>query len=77
MYFDKIREIICNQFELDPEAVSGETRFVEDLNADSLDVVELIMSMEDEFGLPEVSEDDIRSIQTVDDLVRYVTKIKG
>ena len=77
MVFEKIREIICEQFELEPESVTGETRFVEDLSADSLDVVELIMSMEDAFHLPEVSEDDIRSIQTVDDLVRYVSKIVG
>ena len=77
MIFDKTKEIICDQFGLDADAVTGETRFVEDLGADSLDVVELIMSMEDAFQLPEVSEDDIRSIQTVDDLVRYVTRIKG
>jgi len=77
MVFDKIREIICEQFGTAPEKVTGETRFVEDLNADSLDVVELIMSMEDAFSLPEVSEDDIRSIRTVDDLVRYVSGIVG
>ncbi len=77
MIFEKTREIICEQFGLDPEQVTGETRFLEDLSADSLDVVELIMSMETAFNLPEVSEDDIRSIQTVDDLVRYVTGVVG
>ena len=77
MVFEKIRDIISEQFALDGSTITEETRFVEDLGADSLDVVELIMSLEDAFSMPEVSEEDIRSIQTVGDLTRYVTKIVG
>ena len=74
MVFEKIRQIIVDQFELDEEAVTEETNFLSDIGADSLDVVELAMSIEDEFGLGEIGEEDIRSIQTVGDLVAYVTR---
>lgn len=74
MIFDKIREIISSQFDIDPENITPATNFLTDLDADSLDVVELAMSMEDEFGLPEISEEDLRTIQTVADLVDYVAK---
>lgn len=72
MTFEKIREIICNQFEVEQTSVTLETTFLGDLGADSLDVVELAMNIEDEFGLDEISEEDIRGIQTVGDLVDYV-----
>ena len=72
MAFEKIRELICEQFAVDPASITEDTNFLQDLSADSLDFVELIMNIEDIFSLPEVSEDEIRSIQTVGDLVRYV-----
>ena len=74
MIFEKVKSIILEQFELDEEAVTEETNFLTDLGADSLDVVELAMNIEDEFGLGEISEEDIRGIQTVGDLVAYVTR---
>ena len=74
MVFEKIRELICEQFDVDPEQITEETNFLQDLSADSLDFVELVMNIEDGFGLPEISEEEIRSIQTVGDLVEYVTK---
>lgn len=74
MIFNKIKELICEQFDIDPEQITKETNFLQDLSADSLDFVELVMNIEDSFGLPEISEDDIRSIQTVGDLVDYVKK---
>ena len=74
MVFEKIRELICEQFDIDPEQITEETNFLQDLSADSLDFVELVMNIEDGFGLPEISEEEIRSIQTVGDLVEYVTK---
>ena len=74
MVFNKIKELICEQFDIDPELITEDTNFLQDLSADSLDFVELVMNIEDSFGLPEVSEDDIRSIQTVGDLVNYVKK---
>ncbi len=74
MVFEKIRELICEQFDVDPEKITTETNFLQDLSADSLDFVELVMNIEDTFSLPEISEDEIRSIQTVGDLVDYVNK---
>lgn len=74
MVFEKIRKIISEQFEVDEEKIIAETNFVTDLDADSLDVVELAMSIEDEFSIPQISEEDIRSIQTVGDLVDYVVR---
>ena len=77
MVFEKIKAIICGQFDVDEDSVTDETNFLTDLGADSLDVVELAMNIEDEFGLGEISEEDIRSIQTVADLVAYVNRVIG
>lgn len=74
MIFEKIREIICEQFAAEKDAVSRDTHFVDDLGADSLDVVELTMAIEEEFDIPEMDEDALRSIETVGDLVEYVSK---
>ena len=74
MIFEKIRELICLQFAVDADTVTLDTAFVDDLNADSLDVVELTMAMEEEFGIPEVPEDDLKNILTVGDLVDYVSR---
>ena len=77
MIFDKIKELICEQFEVDPASITEETNFLQDLSADSLDFVELVMNIEDTFELPEIGEEEIRSIQTVGDLVAYVKNIRG
>ena len=77
MEFEKLKQVIAEVLSLDPEEITTETTFVEDLGADSLDVVELAMSMEDEFSLPELGEEEIKSIQTVGDLVAYVSKAMG
>ena len=77
MEFEKIRELICEQFAVDPTTITEETNFLQDLSADSLDFVELVMNIEDAFGLEEIGEDEIRSIQTVGDLVDYVVKAQG
>ena len=76
MIFEKIKELICEQFDVDPEKITEETNFLQDLSADSLDFVELVMNIEDSFSLPEIGEDEIRSIQTVGDLVEYVKKVQ-
>lgn len=74
MVFEKIQQLICEQFVVEPETVTMETSFVDDLGADSLDVVELTMVLEEEFSLSEVSDDDLKKIVTVGDLVDYVSR---
>ncbi|MBS7402045.1 MAG: acyl carrier protein [Oscillospiraceae bacterium] len=74
MVFEKIQQLICEQFVVEPETVTMETSFVDDLGADSLDVVELTMALEEEFSLSEVSDDDLKKIVTVGDLVDYVSR---
>ena len=74
MVLDKIREMVAEQFLLDVESVTAETAVVDDLNADSLDVVELTMALEEEFSLPETPEDALVGIVTVGDLADYVAK---
>ncbi len=74
MIFEKIRELICEQFAVDENSITTQTNFLQDLSADSLDFVELVMNIEDTFQLPEIGEEEIRSIQTVGDLVEYVEK---
>jgi len=71
MKFEKIRDIIAKQLDLDPESITMESRLVEDLKADSLDVVELIMDMEQEFDL-EIPDEELPKVQTVGDIVNYV-----
>ena len=73
MILDKIIEMVSEQFMMDGE-ITAETAFVDDLGADSLDVVELTMALEQEFDLPETPEDALRSIRTVGDLAEYVAR---
>lgn len=74
MLFERIQKLICEQFVVEPEVVTMETAFVDDLDADSLDIVELTMAIEEEFSLAEVSDEDLKLIVTVGDLVNYVSK---
>jgi len=69
--FEKIKEIIVEQLGVDPEKVTMDARFREDLEADSLDLVELIMAFEDEFG-GEISDEEAQQIKTVDQAVKYL-----
>lgn len=71
MIFEKVREIICEQFDVDEETVTPETDIREDLDADSLDLVDLAMSFEDEFKI-EVPDDAIESVKTVGDIVKFI-----
>lgn len=70
MIFEKIKSLIVTQLEVDPEKVTPETYFVEDLGADSLDVMELVTVFEEEFGT-EVDTESLESIKQVKDIVRY------
>ncbi|MCX5917856.1 MAG: acyl carrier protein [Deltaproteobacteria bacterium] len=69
----RVMEIIVEQLKVDPEVVTLEAHFIDDLGADSLDLVELIMAMEEEFSL-EISDEDAEKIQTVQDAVNYLTE---
>ncbi len=68
MVLDKVKMLLADQFGIDEDTISVDTSFREDLNADSLDVVELIMALEEEFGIT-VEDDDAANIDTVGDLV--------
>lgn len=71
MVFERIREILCDQLDLDEDRIKMETDIIDDLEADSLDVVDLMMTIEDEYGL-EVPDDQIESFKTVGDVVRFI-----
>ena len=70
---DRVKSIIVEQLGVDAEEVQPEASFVEDLGADSLDTVELIMAFEEEFGV-EISDDDAEKIRRVRDAVEYIDK---
>lgn len=69
----KVKEIIADRLGVDPEEVTPEASFVEDLGADSLDTVELVMALEEEFGI-EIPDEDAEKIQTVGDAIEYIQK---
>ncbi len=71
MVFNKIREIICTQLDIEPEKVTMDASVTDNLGADSLDLVELVMSIEEEFDL-EVPDSEIENLRTVGDIVRYI-----
>ena len=68
---EKVKAIICEQLDVEAETVVPEASFVDDLGADSLDLVELIMSMEEEFDI-DISDEDAEKIQTVQDAINFV-----
>ena len=71
MVFEKVRDIPCEQLDLEPEDITLDTNIIEDLGADSLDLVDFVMSLEDEFD-KEIPDEDIEKIKTVGDIVSYI-----
>ena len=71
----KVKDIIVQQLGVDPEKVKVEASFVEDLGADSLDTVELVMAFEEEFGV-EIPDEEAEKIRTVQDVVNYIESHK-
>ena len=69
----KVRDIIINELGVEAEKVTPEASFVEDLGADSLDTVELVMAFEEEFGI-EIPDEDAEKLQTVGDAITYIEK---
>ena len=74
---EKIVNLMSEQFDIDPSKLKDNTDILNDLGVDSLDVVELAMNIEEEFGIPQISEDDIRSIVTIGDLANYISRAMG
>ena len=68
----KLCELIAVQFGVEPDSVNADTSFVDDLGADSVDLVELSMALEAEFGMEEMESEDVESIKTVGDLYKYM-----
>jgi len=76
MSFEKIKSIIVEQLSVDDSTITMETSLMKDLEADSLDAVEIMMAIEDEFDI-EIPDDDAEKFQSVGDIVRYVDEKTG
>ena len=75
MVFEKIKSILSEQFDVEEDTISLETNLVDDLGADSLDIADLLATVEDEFEI-EISEDEsLENIHTVEDVVNYINKV--
>ena len=75
MIFEKVQKALAEQFEVSPDTITLDTNLVDDLGADSLDVVELIMSIEDEVGVS-ISDEEAANLVTVQRIVDYVEKLQ-
>ena len=75
MVLDKVIKMVADQFMIDESEVTADTAFVDDLGADSLDVVELTMALEEEFALPDTPEEELMNIHTVGDLAEYIARV--
>lgn len=73
--FEKVRDMLAKQLNLKPEQITPQSDVVKDLGADSLDVVELLISLEDDYGIS-ISEDDIVNVKTVQDIVDMIEKLE-
>ena len=71
MVFEKVKAILAEHFDVEEDTITYDTKIADDLDADSLDVVDLLMSIEDEFEI-EVPDDEIENIKTVGELVAYI-----
>ena len=72
MVFEKLRDILVDQFGVDAGAITLETSFKEDLNADSLDMVDVIMSVQEQFSIDEIDDDELSGIETVGQVVALI-----
>ncbi len=71
MVFEKLRAILSHQFDVEADTITMETNIIEDLGADSLDVVDMLMSLEDEFDV-EIPDEEIEKMRTVAEVVAYI-----
>ena len=70
--FERMQKIIADQFSVNPDDITADTSFEDDLGADSVDLMDLSMALEEEFGMEEMDSEDIESIVTVGDLYKYM-----
>ena len=75
--FKTMQDLIAEQFAIDADEISMDSSFVDDLGADSVDLVELVMAMEEEFDIGEIDEEDLSGLKTVGDCVRYLNSKLG
>ena len=75
--FKTMQDLIAEQFAIDADEISMDSAFVDDLGADSVDLVELVMAMEEEFDIGEIDEEDLAGLKTVGDCVRYLNSKLG
>ena len=72
MIFEKLAALIAEQFNVDEDSITMDTSFVDDLNADSVDLMDLSVALEEEFGIEEMADEDVSAITTVGDVVRFL-----
>jgi acyl carrier protein len=72
MVLEKIKALLADQFDVDADSITADTDLVDDLGADSLDLVDMLMSLEDEFNIGEVPDEMVEKIRTVGQLVTYI-----
>ena len=75
--FKTMQDLFAEQFAIDADEISMDSSFVDDLGADSVDLVELVMAMEEEFDIGEIDEEDLSGLKTVGDCVRYLSSKLG
>ena len=75
--FKTMQDLIAEQFAIDTDEISMDSSFVDDLGADSVDLVELVMAMEEEFDIGEIDEEDLAGLKTVGDCLRYLSSKLG
>ena len=73
---DRVKEIIAKELEVEPKDLTAEKKFIEDLGADSLDIVELVMALEEEFGI-DIPDEDADKLKTVGDAMNYLKQNAG
>ena len=69
--FEQVKKILCDQLDLEEEQVNEDSEVIDDLGADSLDIVDLVMTLEEEFDT-EIPDEDIGNLKTVGDIVKYI-----
>ncbi len=76
MVFEKVKELVAEQLGISPDEIKKESNIVEDLGADSLDVIEMLMTLEEEYGIT-IPDDKINQVKTIGEIVELIESLKG